>query len=60
MKNGSFPSRIGWILFQNKFGICQPRIPMELFFGIYTEETLERYGDYINLYKNKNWVRAEK
>jgi len=33
---------------------------LELFFGIYTEETLEKYGDYINLYKNKNWVRAEK
>lgn len=33
---------------------------LELFFGIYTEETLERYGDYISLYKNKNWVRAEK
>ena len=29
------------------------------FLDIY-RETFENYGDYINLYKNKNWVRAEK
>jgi len=31
---------------------------LELFFGIYTDETLERYGDFINLYKNKHWIKA--